>query len=220
MKRINEYDILKVLTIILVVLSHTTYYKISSNYGGIDYQHFLVSENSIFLYKVFDKIRLVLYYFHMPLFMALSGALFYTQVQKNKWVSLADLMKNKFKRLMIPFFLFTIFYTLPIKYFSSYFKDIGIIKAVIGQLFLLGNSHLWYLYALFIIFFISFYVFKKNVNIYIFCIIYMIHLMSYLFNFIVISAPLEFLFWFIVGSLFELNRKIYNTYFHYCYYCF
>ena len=166
MKRINEYDILKVLTIILVVLSHTTYYKISSNYGGIDYQHFLVSENSIFLYKVFDKIRLVLYYFHMPLFMALSGALFYTQVQKNKWVSLADLMKNKFKRLMIPFFLFTIFYTLPIKYFSSYFKDIGIIKAVIGQLFLLGNSHLWYLYALFIIFFISFYVLKKNVNIY------------------------------------------------------
>lgn len=212
MKRINEYDILKVLTIILVVLSHTTYYKISSNYGGIDYQHFLVSENSIFLYKVFDKIRLVLYYFHMPLFMALSGALFYTQVQKNKWVSLADLMKNKFKRLMIPFFLFTIFYTLPIKYFSSYFKDIGIIKAVIGQLFLLGNSHLWYLYALFIIFFISFYVLKKNVNIYIFCIIYMIHLMSYLFNFIVISAPLEFLFWFIVGSLFELNRKIYNKY--------
>ena len=76
MKRINEYDILKVLTIILVVLSHTTYYKISSNYGGIDYQHFLVYENSIFLYKVFDKIRLVLYYFHMPLFMALSGALF------------------------------------------------------------------------------------------------------------------------------------------------
>ena len=43
-KKILEYDMLKFFAIILVVLSHSTYYKITSNFGefdfgGIDYQY-------------------------------------------------------------------------------------------------------------------------------------------------------------------------------------
>ena len=59
-KTIEEYNILKFIAIILVVLSHSTYYKITSNYGGIDYQSLIDSNFSLLLYKGFDKIREVL----------------------------------------------------------------------------------------------------------------------------------------------------------------
>lgn len=211
MKRtIEEYNILKFIAIILVVLSHSTYYKITSNYGGIDYQNLINNNFSLLLYKGFDKIREVLYYFHMPMFMALSGSFYYIQVKNNKWTGVNILLKNKIKRLLLPFIIFSVLYTLPLKYLSNYFVDISFIKAFIGQVFLLGNSHLWYLYALFVIFFISYYILKIEANIFTYLIIYIIHLISYLIKFTLISAPLQFLLWFSLGFLFESKRIEWN----------
>lgn len=117
-KSIEEYNILKFFAIILVVLSHSTYYKIISNYGGIDYQVLINNNFSLLLYTGFDKIREVLYYFHMPMFMALSGTFYYLQVKNSKWTSFNMLYKNKVKRLLIPFIIFSALYTLPLKYFQ------------------------------------------------------------------------------------------------------
>lgn len=36
-KKEQEYDCLRIIATIFVVLGHCTYYKISTNYGGIDY---------------------------------------------------------------------------------------------------------------------------------------------------------------------------------------
>ena len=209
-KTIEEYNILKFIAIIFVVLSHSTYYKITSNYGGINYQNLINNNFSLLLYKGFDKIREVLYYFHMPMFMALSGAFYYIQVKNNKWIGVNILLKNKIKRLLLPFIIFSVLYTLPLKYLSNYFVDVSFVKAFIGQVFLLGNSHLWYLYALFVIFLMSYYILKMEANIFTYLIIYIIHLISFLIKFTLISAPLQFLVWFSLGFLFESKRVEWN----------
>lgn len=210
MKR--EYDILKVIAILMVVASHSTYYIISTKYGGIDYQQYLEQNMSLILYKFFDKMREVLYYFHMPLFMALSGAFYYLQVQRDKWSCVLLIIKNKFKRLLIPFVIFTLLYVLPIKYLSNYFENTTVYKAVIGQLFLIGNSHLWYLYALFVIFVIAFFTLKRETKMVTIIIFYVLHILSYNVEFTLLKAPLQFLFYFSLGFLFESKREKYNQF--------
>ena len=211
MKKV-EYNNLKVIAILLVLLSHSTYYTIMTNFGGINYEQWLLNDNSIFLYKAIDKFREVIYYFHMPLFMAISGAFFQMQVKKNKWVNLSSLILAKSKRLMIPFIIFTLFYTIPVKYISNYFSHTDMISAVVGQLFLLGNSHLWYLYALFIIFIIAFFVLRKDSGIWVFLFVGLLHLISYKIEITLIKAPIQFLFYFALGFTFEQKREVYNKF--------
>lgn len=174
MKKIKEYEILKVIAIILVVVGHST--------------------------------------FHMPLFMAISGAFFSIQVKNNRWHGIGSLLTDKFRRLMIPFFVFTLVYTIPIKYISNYFDGINFWKAVSGQLFLLGNSHLWYLYALFIVFIVGFYILKKRTLFDVYLLLYILHILSYSVHLTLVRVPLQYLFWFSMGFLFEFKRKQYNHY--------
>ena len=214
-KKILEYDVLKFFAIILVVLSHSTYYKITSNFGGfdfggIDYQYLIRDNKVMIIYKVLDKLKQILYYFHMPMFMALSGTFYYLQVKNSKWISFNMLYKNKIKRLLIPFIVFSVLYTLPLKYFSNYFENISLIRAISGQVFLLGNSHLWYLYALFIIFLLAYYILRIEINIFTYVILYFAHFISSKITLALISAPLQYFFWFSLGFLFESKREKWN----------
>lgn len=211
MKKI-EYNILKVITILLVLVSHSTYYTIVTNFGGINYEQWLLNVNSVFLFKFLDKFREVIYYFHMPLFMAISGAFFQIQIHKNKWKDLNFLLHAKFKRLMIPFFVFTLLYTIPVKYISNYFVQTNVVNAIIGQLFLLGNSHLWYLYALFVIFIIAYYVLKRDSGFWMLVFLFLIHLISNKIELTLIKAPIQFLFYFAMGFMFESKREVYNKF--------
>lgn len=208
----KEYDILKVIAILMVVLSHSTYYVISTKYGGVDYQQYINQNLSLVLYKVFDKVREVLYYFHMPLFMALSGAFYYLQVQRDKWFTLKLIVQNKVKRLLFPFIIFTVLYSIPIKYISNYFDSTAPFKAFVGEFFLIGNSHLWYLYALFIIFIFAFYTLKKETNLATYVVFYVLHILSYKIELTLFKVPLQFLFYFSLGFLFESNREKYNQF--------
>lgn len=208
MRRV-EYNYLKVIAILLVVFSHSTYYSIMTKYGGINYEQWLLNDNIINLYKIMDKFREVIYYFHMPLFMAISGAFFQMQVQKKRWKDLSSLLYAKFKRLMFPFIIFTLFYTIPVKYISNYFVKINLMDAIMGQLFLLGNSHLWYLYALFIIFVVAYFVLYDQSEGWILFILFLLHLISYKIEFTLIKAPLQFLFYFAMGFMFESQREVY-----------
>ena len=212
MKKIKEYDILKIMAIILVVLSHSAYYKISSNYGGMDYQQYLNSHSAFTLYKILGKFMEIIYYFHMPLFMAISGVFFSIQIKKDRWNKIEKLLTSKFKRLMLPFFVFTLLYSLPLKYISNYYNGVSFWRAIAGQFFLLGNSHLWYLYALFIIFIISFYCLRIDTSIFVYLSLYILHVLSFLIHITLVSAPLQFLFWFSMGFLFESKRRKYNIF--------
>ncbi|HHG8391947.1 TPA: acyltransferase family protein [Streptococcus pneumoniae] len=212
MKKIKEYDILKIMAIILVVLSHSAYYKISSNYGGMDYQQYLNSHSAFTLYKILGKFMEIIYYFHMPLFMAILGVFFSIQIKKDRWNKIEKLLTSKFKRLILPFFVFTLLYSLPLKYISNYYNGVSFWRAITGQFLLLGNSHLWYLYALFIIFIISFYCLRRDTSIFVYLSLYIIHVLSFLIHITLVSAPLQFLFWFSMGFLFESKRRKYNIF--------
>lgn len=73
--KIPEYDILRVVTTMLVIIGHCTSFCILTPYGGCDYTEFTRPEESLF-YIMVRYVSKLIYSFHMPLYMALSGALF------------------------------------------------------------------------------------------------------------------------------------------------
>lgn len=217
--KIVEYDLTRIFAVILVVIGHCTYYTISTKYGGIDYYGIMteVNINDTFVHKVLVAMVNIIYSFHMPLFVALSGALFSIQFRKNKYPKLSNLIKDKFFRLIVPFFIVTLCYAVPLKLFSNYFSSnlLDAIKQIfLGQILLMGNSSLWYLSSLFLDFILIFIVEKnykggKGEKIIFFI---LLHLVSYLIPFQIISNPLKYAFWFYMGYNFEEIRVDFNSF--------
>lgn len=87
-------DYIKAFAIILVVLGH------SIQYGSGDYVSKHMFDNGLFMF---------IYSFHMPIFMLVSGYLFYNSVNR---YSTKQLLINKAKSLLIPIAFWTIFTTL------------------------------------------------------------------------------------------------------------
>ena len=81
-----------------------------------------------------------------------------------------------------------------------------------GQLFLIGNNHLWYLFTLFIIFIISFFTLKREIKFATIIIFYVLHILSYKVDPLLFKAPLQFLFYFSMGFVFESKREKYNQF--------
>ena len=86
----NYYDLLKVLAILLVVVGH-----IAILYRG---ESFGLAEN---LWLTF--LCTAIYLFHMPLFIALSGAIFQIGLDKGKYLLFIPFVENKIIRIGIPF---------------------------------------------------------------------------------------------------------------------
>lgn len=78
-KNIVEYDILRVFALLLVVIGHCDYYDIETDYGGM-YSNFDSINQPILSYVLYMLTRCI-YTFHMPLFMALSGALWFVAIK-------------------------------------------------------------------------------------------------------------------------------------------
>lgn len=156
---IEEYNIIRAVATLLVVIGHAGYISPMTEYGGISFGEYSMPVTQ----QVIDLGVRLIYSFHMPLFFALSGALFYLNVESNKFNNLIDVLSIKAKRLLIPYVFCTLFWVVPIKALSGYwsnstnvFKDI-----ILGQFFLYGNSHLWFLWVLFIVTVIT-WIFRKN----------------------------------------------------------
>lgn len=82
-KRNEKIDFLKGVAIFLVVYGHIIQYCIKN-------------KGDFFLNLVFK----IIYSFHMPLFMIISGYLFYNTLQNNKQIK--QLIYKKFKQLIVP----------------------------------------------------------------------------------------------------------------------
>lgn len=204
----RAYDILRVIATIFVVVGHCTYFKISTNYGGCDYSYLFI--NASYSFKIFNKLTEIIYIFHMPLFVALSGALFRKSLNKGNYSSFIALLKKKSKNLLIPFCVITILYAIPIKFISGYFnqsKDIAK-DILVGQIMLQGNTHLWYLLTLFVIFVIA-YLGERNIktkqSIFLLFLI-IISIGSGKIAIKLVSYICRFGLWFYVGMLFEEYR--------------
>ena len=189
--------------------------------GGVDYNRYLQSYglNDAMAHKMVTLCCYLIYTFHMPLFMALSGALFkhksigFTKAE----MSFIEFFLLKFKRLLLPFLLVTIFYVIPIKYAVGYWSDSqNIVRDIIlGQIFVMGNNHLWFLPTLFLenlLFFIHWRYFENNLSVknrWLFLIF--LGLLSLASNGLsyygVLMNVAKYSFWFYLGSCFERYRE-------------
>ena len=157
-KYYEEYNIIRVIATLLVVIGHSGYVTMMTEYGGIQMWEY----DKPILQTFIDLGIRVIYSFHMPLFFALSGALF-AHSTKSKPLSCRDLLKSKGKRLLMPYILCNFLWVIPLKLLSGYWNSSrSVVNDIfVGQVLLGGNNHLWYLWALFIITFIA-YIFRNN----------------------------------------------------------
>lgn len=124
-KKRNEFiDIIKGVAIILVVIGHCIQYG-----SG---KEFFVSNN--FFHNPLFKF---IYSFHMPLFMLVSGYLFYFTIQKKTWI----VIKEKIKGLLFPLISWNSFFLLisiflfgsisPYLFIGSYFHTLWFLRALL-----------------------------------------------------------------------------------------
>ena len=135
------YNIVKFITVLLVVFAHSTRMYTS---GGA----FSPLNQSIILAKITDYI----YIFHMPLFMFVSGAVYGLCIQQGKYEKKLDFIRNKAKRLLIPYYVFGLFYVAPVMCLTGLTNQGYFSYCFTGILRSLNSRHLWFLLALFIIF--------------------------------------------------------------------
>lgn len=139
-------DVARSIGIILVVLGHA--FPDASLEGGI--------QNN-----VWRIVYHIIYSFHMPLFVFLSG--FVSDVYSIDVCDCCNRVKKKFKRLMIPYFCWGILYIpfriLLAQYASAEFNIKRLWRILIGEN---PYSGLWFLYALFTISFIHIWLIKSD----------------------------------------------------------
>lgn len=214
-KNIYTYDILRVIATLLVIVSHCSYYNIITKYGGINYGEKLnfVSRDTV-VHMIFSHLVRFIYTFHMPLFIGLAGSLFYIQVKNNKFKCINTLIVNKASRLLTPFLLITLIYSVPIKYISGYFKNSNNLfkDIVVGQVLIQGNTYLWFLPTLFLCF-VFIYISEKYIHIsskYKIIILIGLNILSYIVPVMIIKYVFQYLIWFYFGFLFEPIREKIN----------
>lgn len=150
MRQYNSYDILKVFAIILVVIGHVTIRYNGTTYPGHDT-------------RLAQIITFVIYSFHMPLFMAISGTLFQLGAVKGKYTQFVPFIHDKAKRLLIPFVFVGCVVLVPAM-LLLHITDAGILESYRSLLLGQDCRHLWYVLALFEIMVIHFFLRKAIKN--------------------------------------------------------
>mgnify|MGYP001028896520 FL=1 len=131
-KHINDYDLLRIVATFLVVIGHSAYLSITVENGGVNYQ---LPENiapayTSWILNVDRYLSGWVYGFHMPLFFILSGAVY--GISKN--CSFDMLCKKKIKRLLIPYYIYSLGFMMPVKYLGNFYNSSTINAANISVL--------------------------------------------------------------------------------------
>lgn len=196
---LNNISLVGVIAMILVLLGHA-----GCVYAG-KWDYDLVYNNS----ETIKYITEYIYSFHMPLFIFISGYLyFYNKVVLGKYKVRRDFIKNKFHRLLIPYIITGVFFMIPVQMIFRVYKDNHsfLYKVINGILLTKQPAHLWFLLALFNIFLI-FYCIEdnfKNRNIILnFLLLALINIISYKMPSIYgIRSSLQYLIYFYMGYIF------------------
>lgn len=200
MKR--DYTTVKVITTILVVLAHVTrFYTIGGGAIKMNYNFFLHYVTSF------------IYSFHMPLFICVSGAVFSFCVNKrNKYKEFDVFVLKKIKRLMIPYFVFGIFWVTPVMYILK-LTDKNPKNYIWNNIILSFDArHLWFLWTLFFIFVLFWCAFQylnsEKANIFLGMLLFLIALISnnvpQIFQ---IQNICYYSFFFWVGYMFDKKKE-------------
>lgn len=131
------YRLAKTMATVLVVIGHATImYTASGAYHP--------KRSSVLL----GAVAQLLYQFHMPLFIFLSGTVYGICLEKGKYQNRWKFLQNKGRRLLIPYVVFGLFYVAPSMCLLG-LTDQDYLRYCLSGILLSGNSrHLWYLMAL------------------------------------------------------------------------
>lgn len=219
-KRVIEYDLLRVVLVSLVVIGHSSFYTIVTPFGGIDYLSIMRQSciNDPSLHIIQKLITKWIYTFHMPLFISLSGVVFSLQLESGRFNNINDLIKNKAKKLLVPFIVVWFFWNVPIKYVSGYYEG-HTFKDVCLQVLFPGSVYLWYLESLFIIFVIIYFIFmikNRSVQRVVVAIVWLLglYLMVGAGEKHFLGDPLYYLPWFYLGMNIDKITRIINKRFY------
>ena len=209
---------------LFVLLGHCTYNAVLTDYGGVDIgvggsPYSIIQKGLCFLCTV-------IYEFHMPLFVALSGCLWSVHLQKKGLPSFKSVLQGKARRLLIPFLVAALLWSIPLKYISGYWADAGrdiLSQIFIGQILMYGNSnsHLWFVQSLFWIFIMSWIIERFNLRrkstVFFFCLFFISICCRYVYGkfhieLLSIILACYYLLWFYVGFYFEQYRLRFNQY--------
>lgn len=204
--QLKELSLLKVFGLMLVILGHSTHVYT----GGWAYTS--VMSSSFFRY-----LTIYIYSFHMPLFVFVSGALYYyVSITSKQYNNSYKFIAKKFKRLLIPYFIVSIFYMVPIRIIINYYRGEELFNIIVEDILLSKSSgHLWYLLMLFILF-VVFHIMENTINknniflnLMIFSLMYFIS--DKLPNILQISNVAHYIIFFYIGYIFQMNSyKIIN----------
>lgn len=146
-KRFDEYDLLRIIGTLFVVIGHSAYLNIQTGVGGVAYS-LPADVASIYANNFFEFERFLsgwVYGFHMPMFFMLSGLCFAIASK----TSFDQLCIKKVRRLIIPFFVAGLFFMFPVKFLGNFYNRQSVFTAI-GSFYSGGESgHLWFLPALF-----------------------------------------------------------------------
>lgn len=214
-KKIAEYDVVRVIVTMLVIVGHCTYYKLGAPNGGCDYTALTHSGLSKF-YIMVEKLTAIIYLFHMPLYMALSGALLrHKEINGGGYDSIASLIKDKSKKLLLPFVVVLLLYAVPLKAISGFYaKSTNVFKDILtNEVFIQQGFYLWFLPVLFMIFLIH-HIVEKKMHIrkpYKLVFMYVALLLHSVIPINAIRLIAKFIMWFYVGYYFEEYREKANA---------
>ena len=215
-KRNYKIDNIRAIAILLVVFGHSIILYSSS------WNLYKTTNDVPSLNICKDIINLI----QMPLFFALSGFLFVSTLQKK---SFSLVLKDKTKRLLIPYFVFAFFWLLPIRLIVKYPGYNIPISKIIVKCILYGsdNGHLWYLIALFWCFVFCYLLYSvvktahnksstpqmaveidQKVTFYIvFLISIVMYVMPKIINLFYFNSTFNYFIWFMLGCIIRINYE-------------
>lgn len=196
----KELNILKFYGILLVVSGHVV---------------FVYSPMSIITPFVpsmtLNCLKDVIYTFHMPLFFFASGCIFSWQMEvKKKPMTFWGLLKNKAKRLMIPFYAFGLLMVYPTMVLLGFRGPIDFL--IDGFIIAIDPRHLWFVLTLFLIFLLFFCLRKLCVKMQIpiwgvAIVALLLHFFPIGISYFQINNVCQYFIWFTLGYLFTLYKS-------------
>lgn len=213
-EKIVWIDVLRVVAMFLVVFGHSMYTEGGTIFG--EYGFVNKSGEWSFSYRVLTVLVAFIYSFHMPLFMACSGACFSLAFGKK---SVREILQSKVRRLLVPFIWTSLLISIPIRVAIGYYEVHDN-----SPLYILGHHfifpieiHLWFLLSLFLIFplFCFVYPLYKRSKFLFWALLVVIsywgHINIYPLNgFLGIPMALKHLLWFSVGFFTLKTMKNHN----------
>lgn len=201
-ERYYEYDVVRIILTILVVIGHAIPISISTWLGGIYYDKLteLAGYNIASVQSLFEMIYKWIYSFHMPAFFVLSGALFARHIND----TFKTVLKSRAKRLLIPYAVFGI-YSVFVKLLSGTYNNFSVSNCL-KAIFFPFKTHMWFVLCLFVVILIvrgiERHVPNNIVKAAIFIVMYIIGItVGYMLPF---GNPLKYALWFWIGlKLFE-----------------